>query len=1019
MHVVRPGSTPIQPSAPKNVCQRVPGSLVHRLVSSRHRGALRDVRTVVVVCVYMAAILCGVPRGAGAAVDQYIGKPIASVDLTIEGRPTTDAAVLGVLETRVGQPLSVAAVRESIAHLFSLGRFDDVRVDASEVVGGRVALRYDLSPLHPISTIKFAGRLDAPGVDTAQMRQAVVTRYGASPPFGRTSELTQIVTDVLHEHGYLHPEVKPQVEFTHAPDRATLVFTIEPGPRAVISSIDIVAPPTVSRPALLEHLGLAVGAVYRPDALNTRIERYVAEQRKAGYYESKVTATPTADADARTVDLTLRVVPGAHVRVVFTGDPLPSDRRTDLVPIEREGSVDEDLLEDSTNRIEDYLRAQGYRDAKAPHRREQQDGELAIAFDVTKGAEYRVGQIDVSGNASVPPSDFEPLLRLRVGQPFAETTLDTDVAMLEGLYRRRGFASARVQPGVESQGAQSGQPFVPLLVRIVINEGPRTMVESVRIEGNTSISEATLKGGLGLQPEQPYSGTQMVIDRDSIQLQYLNLGFPNATVSASPNFSADRIRADPMFEIHEGVRVYVEHVLIVGNVRTSSNTILRELQLKPGDPLSAAARVESQRRLATLGLFRRIQISELRHGDEATRDLVVLVEEAPPNTIGFGGGFEVRLQPVRTAENPDFATERLEFAPRGSFEIGRRNFLGKNRTANLFTSASLYLRDAETVELTPSSGLLDKFAFAEYRIVGQVQEPRLFETNADLLVTGALEQQIRSSFNFSRRGASAAIGRSLTREVKVSGSYQIQRIKLFDVKSEDTRLIDQLFPQVRLASFSGSVTRDGRDNLTEPGSGQYLSVSGQLAAQRIGSEVGFAKTFVTAQSFRTLPGGNRFVLAGQARLGLANGFGRTVQVEGPNGEVEFEVIDDLPASERFYGGGDTTVRGFALDTLGTPETIDEDGFPLGGNAIVIFNAELRALVRGPISAVGFLDIGNVFRRASGVRLGDLRSAVGFGLRYRSPVGPIRVDLGFKIHPEVVAGRRERPTALHITLGQAF
>ena len=503
MHVVRPGSTTNQPSAPGNVCNRDPELPARRMVSSLPRGALRSNA---IVCVCFAAILYGVSRSATAAVDQYIGKPIASVDLTVEGRPTTDAAVLSVLETRVGQPLSVAAVRESIAHLYSLGRFDDVRVDASEVGGGRVALRYDLSPLHPISAIKFAGRLDAPGVDTAQMRQAVISRYGASPPFGRTAELSQIVTDVLREHGYLRPDVKPQVEFTHSPDRATLVFTIEPGPRAVISSIDIVGPPTVSRPALLEHLGLAVGAVYRPDALNARIERYVAEQRKAGYYESKLTATPTAGEGARTVDLNLTVTPGAHVRVVFTGDPLPSDRRTELVPIEREGSVDEDLLEDSTNRIEDYLRAQGYRDAKAPHRRDQQDGELAVTFDVAKGAEYRVGQIDVSGNASVPPSEFEPLLRLRVGQPFAETTLDADVGMLEGLYRRRGFASARVLPGVESQAAQSGQPFVPLLVRIVINEGPRTIVESVRIEGNTSISEATLKGGLGLQPGQQYIG---------------------------------------------------------------------------------------------------------------------------------------------------------------------------------------------------------------------------------------------------------------------------------------------------------------------------------------------------------------------------------------------------------------------------------------------------------------------------------------------------------------------------------
>jgi outer membrane protein insertion porin family len=129
---------------------------------------------------------------------------------------------------------------------------------------------------------------------------------------------------------------------------------------------------------------------------------------------------------------------------------------------------------------------------------------------------------------------------------------------------------------------------------------------------------------------------------------------------------------------------------------------------------------------------------------------------------------------------------------------------------------------------------------------------------------------------------------------------------------------------------------------------------------------------------------------------------------------------ELPASERFFAGGDTTVRGFALDQLGAPATLDPSGLALGGNAVVIFNAELRVPVRWGLGMVGFLDAGNVFRRTSEIDLAELRSAVGFGFRYRSPVGPIRVDLGFKTTREQIApGRRESGSSLHISLGQAF
>ena len=132
------------------------------------------------------------------------------------------------------------------------------------------------------------------------------------------------------------------------------------------------------------------------------------------------------------------------------------------------------------------------------------------------------------------------------------------------------------------------------------------------------------------------------------------------------------------------------------------------------------------------------------------------------------------------------------------------------------------------------------------------------------------------------------------------------------------------------------------------------------------------------------------------------------------------MVQDLPASERFFAGGSTTVRGFALDRLGDESTIDQNGFPQGGNGLIIINNELRFPVWGNVGAVAFLDVGNVFETVSTMELGRLRGGAGFGLRYRSPIGPIRIDLGFKLdRRDFGSGTREGLTALHVSIGQAF
>jgi outer membrane protein assembly complex protein YaeT len=946
-----------------------------------------------------------------ADVSDYLGKTVASVSLQSEGRVVTDLRLSALVDTAVGQPLAMKAVRESVAHLFSLTQYEDVRVHAVLVAGG-VALTYELVPLHPVESIDFSGG-DGPGIDEGRLRQLLAERFGRSPRAARVGDMAQAVASALHDAGYLKATVTPRATIQHQPDRTNLTLFIDPGVRARIGAINVDGTPGMPTPELLAHLELAPGQPYERDRILSRIERTLTERRRKGYYEARLSMTPTFSDDGRTVALRLTALQGPLVRVVFAGDAVPADRKDDLVPVEREGSADEDLLEDSSNRIEEFFRAQGYRDASAPHTRETKDGELVVTFTVRKGGQYRVAAIDISGNTALTTDEIASRLRVRAGQPFSAAALDADLTQIEEAYRRVGFASARAEAAPEARPVTADQ-HVPVAIRIDITENTQTIVNAVRIEGNSSVPAADLTTGLALAPGQPFAVARLALDRDAIELKYANLGYQNVSVETRPGLSADGRRADVVFVVREGPRVYVDHVLIVGNERTKTATIERELRFKAGDPLGLESISESQRRLAALGLFRRARITQLGRGDETQRDVLVTVEEAPLTTVGYGGGFEVRSRVVRAADDPNVASEKIEVAPRASFEIGRRNLFGTNRSVNLFTSASLHPKDSpvfanqEPAPSTASGG----YGFPEYRVLAQFRQPRVFGSNADFRVTSTVEQQIRSSFNFSRRSVSAELAVRLPRNMSASGGYQIQRTRVFNQSVEESqqRDIDRLFPKVRLSSFLGSIIRDTRNDPVDPTRGQYLSANGQLAARAIGSEVGFLKSFFTAQTFRTLPGRRGIVVAASARLGAAAGFPTETDSR------------DLPASERFFAGGDTTVRGFALDRLGVShdpprdsDTLDAAGFPLGGNALLLFNGELRLPVRSSVKVVGFTDVGNVFKTVSDVTISDLRPAVGVGFRYKSPVGPLRFDLGFKVPKH---GDESR-TQWFITFGEAF
>ena len=977
----------------------------------------------------VTVLMLAAPAAAQPAeITELVGRVMVEVRLFRDGVPVDDPATLDFIETKVGQPLSMRQVRESITHLVSLGEFADVPVSATEGPRG-VVLRYDLVPLQAVAEVEIRGSLGRP---REELLDLIRRRFSGVVRADQVPAAIALLEARYGEVGRFAPGI------TADTSDGRLVFEVDQGPAARIGRIDIQGVPDTGRAAVLARLRIAEGAAYDPGTISTRLAEYEADVRAQDYYEARFRHDVTASPDGLTVDLVLDIQTGSPVRLEFEGASGDAPL-AELVPVAREGSIDEDLLEDWGLALENYLRGQGYRDAQVTHRRDDQPGELSVVFTVDRGPQYRVAEVRFAGASMLSDAELRILFDVTSGAPFVAADVDAGAAAVAVRYAELGFRAVEVRPALPESDAASGAPpvVVPVSVVVDIVEGPRTTIGALVFEGNTAFTADELASLIGSVRGAPFYVPLVAADGDAVLVHYLNEGYETVEVDVIPRFDESGATADVVFAVREGPQVVVDHVLVVGNRQIAASTIRAELALRSGQPLGRDDKDETLRRLTDLGLFRRVQLREFSHGGGNRRDVVVVVEEAPATRVSYGGGLELS-QRLR-ATDAGAASERLELAPRGFFQIGRRNLWGKNRSIDLFTRVSLRRKDAIDAEMTES-----RLGFNEYRVLLNYGEPRAFGQSGDLFIAGFIEQAIRPSFDLFSRGVSAEFQRAigLTMTGSIGYTYGRNRVTNPQLQPEDVPLVDRLFPEVTLSSFSSGLVRDARDDPLDPTGGSLVAVEGEVAFQRIGSAVGYVKTSFQGSTFRRLPG--ELVFAAGARLGLARGLtalplipdfvdnpdGVRVAIAGPG------LVLDLPASERFFAGGDTTVRGFALDRLGDDATIDSRGFPTGGNAMVVLKSELRVPVTRALQVVGFLDAGNVFDRVSNLRLGRIRGAAGFGVRYRSPVGPIRVDLGFKLDrrelpvgacPSVVSVLpdpfpttcREPLTALHVSIGQAF
>ena len=460
--------------------------------------------------------------------DRMVGATVTAVRVVSNNLEVQDPQVASLLEIKVGDALTPVAVRRTIVHLMGLGTYLDVRVH-SEPADAGVSVIVELVPLREVGRLVFRGET---GLPDRVLRDAVTLRFGTQPPLGRATDIARTLEEMYRDHGYLRASVQPRPLDAPGTEPGDLVSDVSPGARAALRNIEFRGEPDDAVARVRGVLGLRSGGPYEPSDLRRRLNAQVEAFRSEGFLAARADPFSRISDDGNQVDLTIAVTRGPLVRVSFAGDPLPVKERDNLVPVAREGSADEDLLEDSQARIERFLRGQGYRDARAPFSRSESDGRLSILFTVTRGPVYRVSGVGINADAAVPMGSPSTLIRVKPGDPFVQARLDADVAAVEDDLRRRGYTRAVVTPVITAGVRAAGSADVPVMVALQIEEGPRAVVSQVTFEGARVLADEVLLAGLTTRTGDAYYRPTVERDRGQVLTEYRNRGHREASVDA-------------------------------------------------------------------------------------------------------------------------------------------------------------------------------------------------------------------------------------------------------------------------------------------------------------------------------------------------------------------------------------------------------------------------------------------------------------------------------------------------------
>jgi outer membrane protein insertion porin family len=926
------------------------------------------------------AALCSILLNAAPA--EYEGKPIAGLQFDPATQPLTFDQLVAMLPLRIGQPLRASDLRDAIQRLYQTGEYADIAVDATLAPAG-VNLKFITKPAYFIGYFDVNGVSEPPNAGQLLVATKLVLG-GAYAPSDTTAAVGRI-TDLLKRNGFYSTGVEPATSTREPTQEVHIDFHADTGRRAKFDGL--VVNGDALRPDALRPLdkliqssgwkrfrGLLGWQQFTETRLQNGIDNIRSWYPKHDHLLAQVTLVNLDyHSGANTVTPLLAINPGPPVLVRLRGAKLSSGKLRSLLPIYEERSVERDLLEEGSRDLASYFQSQGYFDATAGYQMAAPaNGEELIDYHVALGVRHKIVKLEVHGNhyfddgtirerMSVIPAT---LVRYRNGR-YSRNALERDLDAIRSLYRANGFRDVEVTSRLldDYNGVASH-----IAIFIDIAEGSQWFVSKLDLEGVSSADRPALLLLLHSTVGQPYGDLNIATDRDNVLDYFFNNGYPAAKFDFTSVPSPPDHRVDLTFIVTPGERIYVRNVVVDGLRRTRSDVVTDRISLHAGDPLSQSEINGSQRRLYDLGIFSRVDAAiQNPDGDEPTKYVLYSLEEAGRYSMNIGVGAEIgRIGGGSTSlDSPAGVTG---FSPRFSFGISRLNFFGLGHTMSLQTLVSTLEQRALLTYVAPQYLGNPKLS---------LQLSALFDRSHDV-----------RTFSSQREEGSIQVAQKLSKADTLQYRFTYRKVNVLGTPLVSPELIPLLSQPVNVGFFSMSFIRDKRDDPIDSHHGTYTSIDLALASSAFGSETSFGRVVARNSSYYQLTKG--LVLARTTDFGIIE---------------RYAGLPIVPLAERFFGGGAFSNRAFPDFQAGPRDP--STGFPIGGNALLTNTVELRfPLIGDNLGGVLFNDIGNVYSAVNKIslrfrqqNLQDFDYAVqgfGFGLRYRTPLGPVRVD--FSISP---------------------
>lgn len=949
----------------------------------------------------------------------YEGQKVASVQLA--GRPDVNVKQLMQVVTQTqGAPYLQQKIDESIAALKKAGNFTDVQLDIRPQSNG-LEVQFVLQPAMYFGVFDFGNATRV----FSYNRLLQLAEYPNQQPYsaGRVDEAESNLLTYFHQTGFFQATIEPKLQIDQEHGIVNVLFDINLKRRAKFGQIILTGAPEVetadlqrslrSIRARLRGVSLRTGKTYTFPKLEKASNYLQAELGKRRYLAGHVQLISALyNPQTNRADVTFQVSLGPQIGIKVQGASVGGRTMKKLIPVYQENTVDADLVEEGSRNLVSYFQSKGFFEAKVHSHIDQHSSGASIVYQVDKGPRGKVESIEIHGNRKFDDDDLASHLavarkRFLSRGKFSQQLLRKSVKNLEGVYQNAGYSQVKVIPSVtEKQGNVS--------IVFQVDEGAQDMVYSLKVEGNQTVPETEFaRGGLNLEPGRPYSLQLLDKDRDQIMAWYLTHGYLTANFrSTSKPLKDDPHKVAVVYTIEEGPQVHTSSVQIVGARHTVPDVISTHANIKTGRPLSADALLGAESNLYTLGVFDWASVDPLKPiTTQSDSPVLIKVHEAKRNSITYGFGFEVinrggsipsgtialpNLPPVGLPSNFKTSTQTF-WGPRGSIEYSRLNFRGRGETLTIGGLAARLDQRGAASWLNPSfwnsSWSSNLILSAEHSTENPIFAEKL----------------IQVGYQFQR-----SLDAKKTKTIFLR--YSLRRTNLSDLLIPD--LVSPQDQRVRLSTLAASYIRDTRDNSLDAHRGIYQSAEFAINPKVLGSNTNFVRFLGQTAYYKRL-GGNNIVWANSFRLGLETAFSG----------------DFVPLSEQFFSGGGSTLRGFPLNGAGPQRSVpvcsnpsdtstcSQITVPLGGTQLVILNSELRfpipvtfPLIGNGLGAAAFYDGGNVYNSVGVQNLfSNYTNTVGGGLRYATPIGPIRADFGYRLTTIPGVGAFQ----FFVTVGQAF